>query len=235
MSRPSPPDPSNPSDRRVPEIALAVGVVLAVPLGLFVALVEGDPLSAAALALALFYPFAAYAVAFSDDPASVLRPNPVLAAGAVVAALLAIVGLLVGRPATGLAVGLLAVVPTVAYHVRYGASVDPLAPPQTLALGGVVAAVALAVGLGTGDGLAGAVGAVLALLGTADYHDRRGERFDRRSERLVVGGCFLSAVLVVVAAVIAGQAIVGVVVGFGLVAVGTVVARGGVVQNETLS
>ncbi|MFC7155806.1 hypothetical protein ACFQPA_10095 [Halomarina halobia] len=227
---------SNPArtSERVPEISLAVGVVLAVPVGLFVALVEGDPLAAAALALALFYPFAAYAVRFSDDPASVLVPDAVLATGVGLGALGALAGLVVARPATGLAVGLFAAVPTVAYHVRYGASVNPLSPRATVALGGLLAAVALAVGLATGDDLAGAAGAVLALFAAADYRSRRGGRFDRRTERFVVGGCFGGATLLVVVAVLVDRALVGVVVALGLIAVGTVIAQG-VARNETLS
>ncbi|MFC6837257.1 hypothetical protein [Halomarina ordinaria] len=223
------------SSRRVPEVAIVVGLVLAFPAGLFVALFEGDPLAALALALVLFYPFVAYSVAASPDPTTVLVPRYVLAAGAGGAALTALVGLALGRVAAGLAVGLFVAVPAVAYHTRYGPRVNPLPPRRTLALGGSVAALVLLAGLATDAGVVGAVGTLLALLGSADYHGRRGGRFDRRTERLVVGGCLGGAILAIVGAVVAGQATVGVVVGFGLIAVGVVLARRGDARNETLS
>ncbi|WP_254536485.1 hypothetical protein [Halomarina litorea] len=211
-------------DRHVPEMALVVGVVLAVPLGVF-ALLAGATVGAAALALLVFYPFAGYAVSRSEDPTTVLVPDPVLYAGLGLGALLVLAGAIAGTPGTGLAVGALAAAPPVAYHARYGDSVNPLSPDRTLAAGVGLAVLALVVGFATGDLLgAGGGGGVVALT-AADYHDQRGGRLDRRTERALVGGCLGGAALVAVVSVLAEQAVAGVGVAASLVALGAFLAR----------
>jgi hypothetical protein len=210
--------------RHVPEMALAVGVVLAVPLALFAAL-AGGTVGAAAVGLLLFYPFAGYAVARSDDPTSVLPPDVVLYAGLAVGGLLVFVGLVVGNGGTGLAVGALAAAPTVLYHTRYGASESPLTPDRTLAAGVGLAVGVVLLGAVLGDLFGGGIaGGVVALL-AADYHHRRGGRLDRRSERLLVAGCLGGAALTVVVAVLVERALAGIALAFGLTALGAFLAR----------
>ena len=210
--------------RYVPEMALAVGVVLAVPLGLF-ALLAGATVGAAAVALLVFYPFAGYAVVRSDDPTTVLVPDPVLYAGLGVGLLVVLTGVIADTPGTGLAVGALAAAPTVAYHARYGDSRNPLAPDETLAAGVGLAVGAVLLGIALGDPLGAGVGGGIAALTAADYHRQRGGRLDRRSERLLVGTCLGGAALIVVVAVLARQAIAGVAIAAGLIALGAFLAR----------
>lgn len=205
-------------------MALAVGVVLAVPLGLF-AMLAGATVGAAAVALLAFYPFAGYAVARSDDPTTVLVPDPVLYAGLGFGAVVVLTGVVAGAPGTGLAVGALAAAPTVAYHARYGSSVNPLAPDETLAVGVGVAIAAVLVGAALGDLFGAGVGGGVVGLTAADYHRARGGRLDRRSERALVGTCLGGAAMVVVVAVLLEQAIAGVGVAAGLIALGAFLAR----------
>ncbi|PSQ00886.1 hypothetical protein BRC94_04885 [Halobacteriales archaeon QS_5_70_17] len=206
--------------RRVPELALVTGVALGLPLALFVALFAGSPVSAAAVGLALCYPFAAYAVHYDEDPTTVLVPRWVLAAGAAAGALIVAVGALTGEAGAGVAVGSVAAVPALAYHARYGDPPAGLRRGTVLAAGGVVAAVAVLVGAALGGLVPAAVGAALTAVGAADYGERVGGRLPRQTERCAVAGCLGGGALAVVAGVPLGRPIAGIALGGGLLALG---------------
>lgn len=196
------------------------GVALGLPLALFVALFAGSPVSAAAVGLALCYPFAAYAVAHDENPTTVLVPRWVLAAGLAGGVLIAAVGALTGEAGAGVAVGALAAVPTMAYHARHGDPPADLRRGTVLAGGGAVAALAVIVGAGLGGLVPAAVGGGLIALGAADYGQRIGGRLPRRVERRAVAGCLGGGALATVAGVAAGRPIAGIALGGGLLAVG---------------
>lgn len=203
-------------NRRVPEFALAAGLALGVPVGLYAAFF-GQPLVGVLAFVVLAYPFAVYAVVVDDDPTNVLVPDYVLGALAVVAGGAVLFGVAGGAPAFGLFVGLVAVLPAVAYHARYGASVNPLAPRWTAL---VVAWVALGVavaGLPLGDPPSAAASAALLVVAAADYWQVRARRPSRRVERYAAFACLGAAALAVVGFVVAGEGLAGTVLGAGLV------------------
>jgi hypothetical protein len=209
--------------RRVPELALAVGVALAAPVVLFVALF--DSLVTAALAgAALLYPFAGYAVLADDDPTAVLVPEYVLSATVAAGTLTALVGLATGAGLLGAVAGLVVALPGSAYQLRYGAPLLPVGPAVTLGLALAGSAGLLGAGVLAGDPALGAVGAVLAGLGGADRYRVRGGPLSTGAERAVVAACLAGVVLAVVGSVLAGAAAAGVVLSVGLLAVAGVLA-----------
>jgi len=204
--------------RRVPELALAVGVALGAPAALFVALFD-SLVTAALVGAALLYPFAAYAVVVDDDPTTVLVPDYVLAGTAVAGGLTALAGLAVLAPLYGAVAGLVVALPGVTYHLRYGDPISPLGPAATLALAVLVAVGLLGAGTLAGDLALGAVGAVLAALAGADRYRLRGGPLSPGAERAAVAGCVAGVVVVVVGSALAGAAAAGVVLAAGLLAV----------------
>lgn len=209
--------------RRVPELALAVGVALAAPAALFVALFDAV-VTAALVGAALLYPFAAYAVVVDDDPTTVLVPDYVLAGTAAAGGLTLLAGLAALEPLYGAVAGLVVALPGVAYHLRYGEPVSPVGPAATLALSGVVAAGLLAAGALAGDPALGAVGAVLAALAGADRYRLRGGPLSAGAERAAVAGGVAGVVVVVLGSVLAGAAAAGVVLAVGLLSVAAALA-----------
>jgi hypothetical protein len=180
---------------RVPEAAVLLGVLLSVSLVAFQALVGGALLPTALVALVILYGFSAYAVAFDDDPASALLPDPVLAGGFLLAALLVGYGIVTGTALFGLFVGTVALVPPALYHARYGDPLNPLSPRTSLAVGALAGVAVLAVGVRQGSPTLGALTGALLLLAAVDYRERRGDPLTRTAERLAVALCLGGATL----------------------------------------
>jgi hypothetical protein len=210
--------------RPVPEAAPVVGVVLAFSAVLYGYLFapEGTLLPVFLVALLTLYAFTAFAVVRTDAPASVLRPDAVLAAGFLLAVLAGAYGLAVaGQPMFAAFVALVAAVPPALYHARYGDPVNPLDPRATLvaALGGT--AVLLALGVLVGDPAMATVDAVVLALAAADYRETRGPPMDPTAEATLVAACLGGGGLAVVYFVlVVGRAATGVLVGAGMLVVG---------------
>lgn len=216
-------------DRRVPEAAPVVGVVLAFAVALFGYLFapRATLLPVFLAALLLLYGFTAYGVVRSADPVAVLPPDPVLAAGVLAAGLLGGYGLAVAdQPMFGLFVALVAALVPALYHARYGEQVNPLDPDATLALALFVASVVVAVGILIAEPALAVVNGVVVALAGADYRDARGAPLSDLAEYALVVVTLGGAALSVVAFAAAGRAAVGVLVGAALVAVGAFFALG---------
>ncbi|WP_135821564.1 hypothetical protein [Halostella litorea] len=184
--------------RRVPELALVVGLVLS---GSFVAAVVAlepgflaDPASllvTVAIAVAVLYPFAGFAAVRMDDPTWLLPPDPLLALSLVAAAGVALLGAVGASASVALAVAVLVAGPPAAYNASHGGRLRSLRPARALG-GGTVAGVAV-FGLGAATGanplVYGLVAAALLLLGGAYYTDRvPGRRAERRAGAVVSAG-----------------------------------------------
>lgn len=200
------PSPANSRvvSRRTPELSLVVGLVLGggtAAFVLFAGVVEFGFAAAvhpAALALvALGYPFAGYAIVHAEDPTNVLPPTPVLVGAGTLAAGLAVVGVVLGRPFFGLFVALCVTLPPAAYHVGYGVSRNPLTPDRTFVVAGLAAAGVLFAGLASGDPLFATVDALLLFVAAGVYRDRRGSARGGPDRLTVVGGAVGVALLVV--------------------------------------
>lgn len=211
--------------RRVPEAAPLVGLVLAFATALFGYLFAppGAVLPVVLVAVVLLYGFTVYGVVRSPDPTAVLRPDPVLAGGVLLAGVLGGYGL-VGphRPTFALFVALVAVVPPALYHARYGERVNPLSPDATLVVA-VVAGLLVAVGgsVLVGDPALATLDAVVIGLAGADYRDARGRPLPRTLEAALVAATLGGAVLsVLYLALVADRPAVGLLVGAALLVVG---------------
>jgi len=210
--------------RRVPELALVVGVLLALPVAVYGLLFSTAVLPTLLVSLAVCYAFAAYAIVTDDDPATVLRPVPILAGTGLVAFLVTGYGAVTTRPLFGLLVGLVAVGPAVAYHVRYGEQVNPFPLRATLAVGVLAAAIVLGYAVAVARDPVGSVDAALLLLVTLDYRAERGGPLDGLAEMLVVACCTGGGALVVLAFVAAGTPVTGLALAAPFLAVGAFVA-----------
>lgn len=189
--------------RRVPEAAVVVAVLLVGSLFVFLLAVSPerflDPAFSASVlgaAIALAYPFLAYAVVFDDDPTTVFVPRGVAALGIVLGVLAGLLGTLGGVPWTPLLV-LAALVPPLAYALVYGGSTPPV--PERVLLGGVAAVIG-AFALATAEGVVGlpaafGSGALLGLLAGA-YDRWRGSR--RRLDDPALLGVILATLALLV-------------------------------------
>lgn len=217
--------------RRVPEAAPLVGVVLAFSVALFGYLFAptGTMLPVFLVALLLLYGFTAYGIVRSPDPAAVLPPDAVLAAGVLAAGLLGGYGLVVaGQPMFAVFVALVASALPALYHARYGEPVNPLDADATLLVALGVGAVVLGVGiLLVDDPAMAALDAVVVVLAAADYRDTRGRPLSDLLEfslvAVTLGGAALS---VLYFALVAGDPVVGLLVGGSLLVVGAFFAIG---------
>ncbi|WP_255194981.1 hypothetical protein [Halorarius litoreus] len=217
--------------RRVPEAAPLVGVVLAFSVALFGYLFAptGTLLPIFLVALLLLYGFTAYGIVRSPDPAAVLPPDAVLAVGVLTAGLLGGYGFVVaGQPMFALFVALVAGVPPALYHARYGESVNPLGADVTLLVALVVGAAVLVVGVVlVGDPAMAALDAVVVVLAAADYRDTRGTPLPDLLEFSLVAATLGGAALsVLYFALVAGDPVVGLLVGGSLLVVGAFFAIG---------
>ncbi|MFC4406928.1 hypothetical protein [Haloarchaeobius iranensis] len=195
--------------RRVPEMAIVVGVLFASGWLAFVLLVEGDRLlrepvgilPVVLVAAALCYPFAAWAVYFDDDPAGTFPPRPVAVVGVLLALVPALAGALGERSLFGLLVATTVALPPAAYALKYGESLPPAR--ATLAAGTVVGVGVLTAGLLAGQPYLVAPVALAAFLGSVAVHDRAGAPL--LSATLVFGGTALVAAALVGASVALGR------------------------------
>lgn len=174
--------------RPVPEAAPLVGVVLASGFALFGFLFSTDHLATALGSVLLLYPFVLFGIARSDSPDDVFVPDAVLAVGFLGAATVGLYGIGAGRSGFGAFVAVVVAVPPALYHARYGESVNPLGPGQSLATG-VLLAGALFVLTATESALVAAGSAALVGLAAVDYHGQRGGRLARRTRTVVLGSC----------------------------------------------
>lgn len=164
--------------RRVPEAAVLVGVLLSASLIVFLLAVSPrrflEPafsLSVLLAAVAVSYPFYAYAVVHDDDPTTVFPPRVVGAIGIGIGTAAAVVGALSRidwTPLVALAAGL----PPVAYAIAYGDDPTPVRPVP-VALGGLAAAGLLSIAGGTGAPAPPAwIGSAVLLAGSAGAYYR---------------------------------------------------------------
>ncbi|WP_256296058.1 hypothetical protein [Haloarchaeobius salinus] len=195
--------------RRVPEMAIVVGVLFAAGWLAFVVLVEGDRLLSEPAAIlpvvlvaaALCYPFAAWAVYFDDDPAGTFPPGPVAAVAGLLALVPVLAGALGGRALFGLLVATTVALPPAVYALTYGDSLPPAR--ATLAAGTVVGVGVLTAGLLAGQPYLAAPVALAAFLGGVAVHDRAGAPL--LSATLVFGASALVAAALVGASVALGR------------------------------
>jgi hypothetical protein len=213
----------------VPEAAPLIGLVLSFGVAGFGLLFgpRETHLATAVIALALVAGFTAYGVVRSPDPAAAIPPDPVLAAGALVGAVLAGYGVVLGQPMLGLLAGLVGVVPAVAYHARVGESVNPLSPDHTLAAAGLFALGVAAAGVLVGDPAVGALDAAVVVLAAADYRDTRGAPLGELVEFALVAATLGGAALAVLYfTLVVDRPVVGLLAGSALLAVGAYFAVG---------
>ncbi len=164
--------------RRVPEAALAVGVLLSLTFVAFVGLVQGAgalsgtaPLATLAVAVAVLYPFAVWSVYHSGDPTWALPPDAVAGAAGAVGLLALGVGALRGAPLLGVSVALLTALPPLAYWVT--ADETRRVPPRPLLAGaGAVALGVVLLGVAVEGPLVAAVDALAVFLPAVAYHVR---------------------------------------------------------------
>ncbi len=164
--------------RRVPEAALAVGVLLSLSFVAFVVLVQGAaalsgtaPLATLAVAVAVLYPFAVWSVYHSEDPTWALPPDAVAGAAGVTALLALAVGTLRSAPLLGVSVAVLTVLPPVAYWVT--AEETRRVPPRPVLAGAGVAALGIVLlGVAVEGPLVAAVDALAVFLPAVAYHVR---------------------------------------------------------------
>jgi hypothetical protein len=198
-----------------PEFALLAGLVMAAAALLYGLLFPTTLAPATVVAVVVALPFARYAVVHADDPASVLPPRAVLAAGAVAAPLLAVAVALPFERATGplaapspdrlllgLGVALAVAVPVVAYAVAHGdvprRGARPAAALLPVAGLGVVAA-----GVLVDAPLVGLLdGTTIALAGPA-YAAARGVRLPFHARRTAMALGVLAGAALAVGAVVA--------------------------------
>jgi hypothetical protein len=189
-----PPD----ANRHVPEFALVTGAFLALSFLVAGLVLTGDVVRTLLTAVVILYPFVAYAVTHSPDPTTVLPPKVTSAAAVAVGVVLAGAVLVAASPdrlATelpyALLLGALVVLPSAAYHVRYGSQaerVNPVSPVATAVVAATVAVAVLAYGLLVGGTLFAAATALLSTLAGAVYARVSGARLTVRTRRRAVAG-----------------------------------------------
>jgi len=211
--------------RPVPEAAPLVGLVLAFAFALFGFLFSSNHLATALVSVGLLYPFVVFGVVRSDAPETVFLPDPVLAAGFLGGSVAALYGVVSGRLLFGALVAAVVAVPPVLYHARVGASVNPLSPDATLAVGLLAAAALLLYGA-TENLLAGAASAAVVGLATVDYRRQRGGRMRRRTRTVALVCCLGGGLAAFGLAAVSGRPTQGLAAGAVLVAVGAFLAAG---------
>ncbi len=188
------PSESRSVTRRVPELAVLVGLVLAGTVLAAVVVLEPafvtDPeflLVTVTFVLALLYPFATFAVVRMEDPTWLLPPDRLLLVATVLAAGVGLVGAS-ADPVFAAVVAALLALPPVVYNAEYGGSLESL-PPFPVLVGSALVAVTV-VGVSAFSGadplLPALLGSVLVLLGGGYYTSRTpGRRAQRRAGAVV--------------------------------------------------
>ncbi|WP_224270348.1 hypothetical protein [Haloprofundus salinisoli] len=198
--------------RRVPEFALVAGAFLSLSLLVSSLVLSGDVLRSTLAAVALGYPFAAYAVVHDEDPTNVLPPTAVLALGGLVGLVLlgeaTLGGVRALTPVAGVTFGvllaLLALLPPLAYYLRYGSPLNPLSPART-AFGCLGFAVGLlAVGSFADTVLYATADALLVSLTGALYAARKGVVPSPSTRRLLIFGGVAAGVCLLAAGSVLG-------------------------------
>jgi len=171
-------DPRSGVSRRVPEAALAVGTLLSATFVAFVALTQRAAvfagtrwLTTLAVAVALLYPFAVWAVVHSEDPTWALPPRVVAGVAGAVAAVALVGGWVRGEALFGVSVALLVALPPAAYLLT--APEAPRPSPRALVTAVDAAAVGVVVlGVLVEGPLVAAVDALALFLPAVAYQAR---------------------------------------------------------------
>lgn len=218
--------PSEPGvmSRPVPEAAPLVGVVLAFGFALFGFLFSSDLLATVLGSVVLLYPFVVFGIFRSEDPRTVFRPDAVLAVGFLGGAPVLLYGVATGRALFGAFVAAVVVAPPALYHARYGESVNPLSPAQSLLVGLLAAGGLLVVGAFTERLHLGALTAAIVGLAAVAYHRERGRTLARRIRTTAVVGCLGGGLAAFAALARTGRPATGLAAGAVLVAVGGALA-----------
>lgn len=210
--------------RPVPEAAPLVGVVLAFGFALFGFLFSSDLLATVLGSVVLLYPFVVFGILRSEDPRTVFRPDAVLAVGFLGGAPVLLYGVATGRALFGGFVAAVVVAPPALYHARYGESVNPLSPAQSLLVGLLAAGGLLVVGAFTERLHLGALTAAIVGLAAVAYHRERGRTLARRIRTTAVVGCLGGGLAAFAALARTGRPATGLAAGAVLVAVGGALA-----------
>lgn len=211
--------------RRVPEAAPLVGLVLAFAFALFGLLFSTNHLGTLLVSALVLYPFVAFGIARSESPEDVFVPDYVLAAGFLASAPILLYGIATQQALFGALVALVVGVPPALYHARFGESVNPLSPDQSLAVG--LLGTAGLLGCGVFESLLVA-SAAAAILGAAvvDYRRQRGGPLRRQTRTYAVVACLGGGLLAFGALAATGRPTEGLAAGGVLVIIGAFVAAG---------
>jgi len=214
--------------RRVPEAALAVGVLLSVTFVAFVALTRGgrslagtEPLATLGVAVALLYPFAVWSVYHSDDPTWALPPRTVAVVASTVAVAALAVGVVRGAALLGVSVALLTVLPPLAYWLT-AADAPAVGPRPALGVASAGALAVVVLGVVVEGPLLAAVDALAVFLPAVAYYVRAGGGRLSTVTTLGLGG--VAAGVVVLTATVVAASTYATLAGVTTVALGTMLA-----------
>jgi hypothetical protein len=211
--------------RRVPEAAPLVGLVLAFAFALFGLLFSSNHLGTLLVSALILYPFVAFGIVRSETPEDVFVPDYVLAAGFLGSAPLLLYGIAIGQALFGALVALVVGVPPALYHARFGESVNPLSPDQSLAVG-LLGTAGLLAYAAMSNLLVGSAAAALLGAAAVDYRRQRGGPIERRTRTIALVGCLGGGLLAFGALVMSGRPTEGLAAGGVLVVIGAFVAFG---------
>lgn len=211
--------------RRVPEAAPLVGLVLAFAFALFSLLFSSNHLGTLLVSALILYPFVAFGIVRSEAPENVFVPDYVLAAGFLGSAPLLLYGIAIGQALFGALVALVVVVPPALYHARFGESVNPLSPDQSLAVG-LLGTAGLLAYAAVSNLLVGSAAAAILGAAAVDYRRQRGGPIERRTRTTALVGCLGGGLLAFGALAMSGRPTEGLAAGGVLVVIGAFVAFG---------
>jgi hypothetical protein len=165
----------------------------------------------------------AFGIGRSESPENVFVPDYVLAGGFLASAPILLYGIATGQALFGALVALVVGVPPALYHARFGESVNPLSPDQSLAVGLLGTAGLLGYGISE-NLLVGAAAAAILGVTAVDYRRRRGGPLRRRTRTAAVVGCLGGGLLAFGALAVSGRSTEGLAVGGVLFSFGPFVA-----------
>jgi hypothetical protein len=211
--------------RRVPEAAPLVGLVLAFAFALFGLLFSSNHLGTLLVSALILYPFVAFGIVRSETPEDVFVPDYVLAAGFLGSAPLLLYGIAIGQALFGALVALVVGVPPALYHARFGESVNPLSPDQSLTVG-LLGTAGLLAYAAVSNLLVGSAAAAILGAAAVDYRRQRGGPIERRTRTTALVGCLGGGLLAFGALAMTGRPTEGLAAGGVLVVIGAFVAFG---------
>jgi hypothetical protein len=211
--------------RRVPEAAPLVGLVLAFAFTLFGLLFSSNHLGTLLVSALILYPFVAFGIVRSETPEDVFVPDYVLAAGFLGSAPLLLYGIAIGQALFGALVALVVGVPPALYHARFGESVNPLSPDQSLTVG-LLGTAGLLAYAAVSNLLVGSAAAAILGAAAVDYRRQRGGPIERRTRTTALVGCLGGGLLAFGALAMTGRPTEGLAAGGVLVVIGAFVAFG---------